>query len=54
MISVSKPRNIEKTDTPTTRINVPISLSESLLGAKSPKPTVDKVVKAKYMPKIAL
>jgi hypothetical protein len=37
----------EKTETPVRRSSAVISLSRSLLGLKSPKPTVDKEVKAK-------
>jgi hypothetical protein len=47
MIEVKLPRKIEKTDTPIMSTKEHMNLSASLLGARSPKPTVDKVVKAK-------
>ena len=39
----------EKMATPKKRTKAPTSLSRSLRGLKSPKPTVDKEVKAKYV-----
>ena len=36
-------------ETPNNKINAHMSLSRSLLGLKSPNPTVDKEVNAKYM-----
>jgi len=39
----------EKIATPKRRTNAPITLSRSLLGAKSPNPTVESEVKAKYI-----
>ena len=36
----------EKTDTPSIRTNEMMNFSWMLFGAKSPKPIVDKVVKA--------
>jgi len=47
MIAVKLPRKIEKTDTPIISTKAHMNLSGSLLGARSPKPTVDRVVKAK-------
>ena len=38
----------EKVATPTKRMKVMITLSISLFGLKSPKPTVDSVVNMKY------
>ena len=39
----------EKQATPISRMKVIMSLSISLLGLKSPKPTVDSVVNMKYI-----
>ena len=44
----------EKIATPNRRMNAQTNLSELLLGWKSPKPTVDKEVKEKYVIEIAL
>lgn len=43
------PMMYEKMATPKKRTKAPTSLSRSLRGLKSPKPTVDKEVKAKYV-----
>tara|TARA_B110000285_G_scaffold211340_1_gene253949 strand:- start:368 stop:514 length:147 start_codon:yes stop_codon:yes gene_type:complete len=43
------PRMYENIETPKRRIKAHKSLSASLLGLKSPNPTVDRDVKAKYM-----
>ena len=48
MISIKLPIIYEKTDTPVRRSSAVKILSKSLLGLKSPKPTVDNDVKAKY------
>jgi len=44
----------EKIATPKTSIKEVNILSKSLLGLKSPKPTVDRDVKAKYTPIIVV
>lgn len=46
-IKVKFPKNTENIATPIMRIKAQAILSTSLLGAKSPNPTVERVVKAK-------